>query len=338
MSSELLEVKNLTVEYELKDSTIKAVSNASFSIEANEYFGVVGESGCGKSTLAKSILGGLDNNGRISSGSIVYKGRDIQHYSEGELNDEIRWKEISYIPQSAMNCLDPIMRVSDQAIEIANVHTNWSKTKTLDRLKDLFDIVGLSQSRIDDYPHQMSGGMQQRVVIALSLLLNPSLIIADEPTTALDVIMQDQILFHLDEIKEYTDVSMMLITHDISVVFETCDTILVMHGGQVAENASVQTIKDDPRHPYSIMLQRAFPDIRFPNRELEVIEGKPPEVEGNLDYCTFKDRCPLVIDKCRHEEPPLTQYGDSSLHHVACFRQDDVSSLKNTSTKNSQIN
>ena len=327
MSEPLIEVENLDIEYNLGNSTLKAVTDASFTIDENEFFGLVGESGSGKSTVAKSIIGGLDENGEVTSGTIRYKGEEIQDYSDQQFSENIRWKEISLIPQASMNSLDPIMRIDRQAVELADTHTDWSEEEAVDRLHELFEIVGLPKERVYDYPHQFSGGMQQRAIIALALFLKPSLLIADEPTTALDVIMQDQVLKHLDEIKETQDISMILITHDISVVFETCDSLSVLHGGHIAEEGDIEAVYDEPRHPYTILLQEAFPDIRFPDRELGVIEGKPPELTGEVDFCTFADRCPWAYEECRQGLPPLEQLDNDTDHLTSCLRSDEMESL-----------
>lgn len=327
MTEPLLEVENVDITYRMNSDDVHAVTNASFTIGPNEYFGLVGESGCGKSTLAKSVIRGLDSNGEISSGTIRYKGREIQDFSEKEYNEEIRWKEIAVIPQAAMNSLNPLAKLSDQAIEIAQVHTDWSAEKAVDRLKELFDIVGLPQSRVTDYPHQFSGGMKQRAIIAMSLLLNPSLIIADEPTTALDVIMQDQFLKHIDDLRDERDLALLLITHDIAVVFETCDSMAVMHGGQIAERGTTKEVFSTPRHPYTILLQESFPDARYPDRELEVIEGSPPALRDEVDYCTFAGRCPWAEQECQEALPPVESLNRNDSHAVSCFRSDEMESL-----------
>jgi len=224
-----------------------------------------------------------------------------------------------------MNSLDPLQRVGEQAVEIAQVHTDMSEDEALDQFAEMFEIVGLQESRIDDYPHQFSGGMQQRAVIALALFLEPSMLIADEPTTALDVIMQDQVFKHLDEIKKETDTSMLMITHDISLVFESCHKMAIMHAGQTAEVGTVTDIFDSPRHPYSILLQEAFPDARYPDRDLEIIEGNPPQNLGEVDYCTFADRCPWAVEDCHREAPPLEQIEDEANEHLAaCIRKDEI--------------
>jgi oligopeptide/dipeptide ABC transporter ATP-binding protein len=327
MSDPLLEVENLTIQYDTPDGPLTAASDVSFTVEDGEYFGLVGESGSGKSTVAKALVGGLDSNGQIASGTIRYDGQEIQDFSQVDFNREIRWKEVSLIPQSSMNNLDPVQRISEQAIEIARTHTDLGKEEALDRFAEMFEIMGLPPGRIREYPHQFSGGMQQRAIIALALFLEPSLIIADEPTTALDVIMQDQIFKHLDEIKEDLETSMLLITHDISLVFESCDHMGVMHGGQLAELGTVYDIYDEPRHPYSILLQEAFPDIEDPERELGSIEGAPPRNIGEVAECSFVDRCPWAVEECKQGAPPMNPVDGNNEHRAACIRQDEVHEL-----------
>ncbi|KAB1190435.1 ATP-binding cassette domain-containing protein [Haloferax sp. MBLA0076] len=324
MGAPLLEVEDLTIQYKTSSGPVTAVSGVTFTVEEAEYFGLVGESGCGKSTIAKSLIGGLDENGSIVGGTIKYRGEEIQDFSDAQLSERIRWKEISLIPQSSMNNLDPLQRVSEQAVEIARTHSDMSKAEALERFGELFETVGLQPSRIHDYPHQFSGGMQQRAVIALALFMEPSLIIADEPTTALDVIMQDQIFKYLDAMKDEFETSMLLITHDISLVFESCQSMAVMHGGQLAETGTVVDLYDTPRHPYSILLQEAFPDIEDPNRELGTIDGTPPRIIGDVNVCTFVDRCPWAIEDCHTAAPPLEQVEGDSRHGVSCFRMDEV--------------
>ena len=326
-NNSLLEIENLGIEYGTQGGSLHAVSDASFSIGANEYFGLVGESGCGKSTIAKTILNNLDANGRVSGGEIRYKGTNLLDLTDKEYNERFRWNEISIIPQSAMNSLNPIDRISNQAWEIAEAHTDWTKQETLDELRTLFDVVGLPESRIHDYPYQFSGGMKQRAVIALSFLLKPSLVVADEPTTALDVIMQDQFLKYVDEVREVRDSAILMITHDIAVVFELCDTMGVMHGGQVAETGTTEHIVDNPRHPYSILLQQAFPDHRFPDRTLEEITGAPPSLTQEVDFCTFVDRCPWAQPECSEGAPPLESINERGSHRVACKREQEMDSL-----------
>jgi len=326
MTDNLFEFENVTIQYETPRGPLTAVTDASFSIQEGEFFGLVGESGCGKSTIAKSIIGALDDNGYIESGTVRYKGTEIQDYSEKEFNNKIRWKEISWIPQGSMNSLDPLERLVDQAHEIAKIHSNLSKEETRRRFEEMFEVMGLSPERVTDYPHQFSGGMEQRAIIALALFLEPAMIIADEPTTALDVIMQDQIFKYLSNIQEQTDTSLMLITHDISLVFESCEKLAIMHAGLVAETGQTRELYDNPRHPYSILLQAAFPDHRYPGRELETIEGHPPELIGEVDFCSFADRCPWATEDCRDGAPPLEPVGGGTDtdHMVACIRHEEI--------------
>jgi oligopeptide/dipeptide ABC transporter ATP-binding protein len=333
MTESLLELDDLSIKYRVDDGSISAVTDASFTVEQGRYHGLVGESGCGKSTIAKALLGGLDANGEITSGVVRYRGEEIQDMTQQELNKKIRWDEIALIPQSAMNSLDPIQKISTQAIELADVHTGMPADEARDRLRELFDIVGLQPSRIEDYPFEFSGGMQQRAIIAFALLLEPSLLIADEPTTALDVIMQDQVFAYLDRVREEIDTSMLLITHDISVVLESCDDLTVMHAGQIAETGSVIDVYESPLHPYFILLKDAFPDIQHPNQTLSIIEGDPPQLRGEVDYCTFVDRCPWATDECRQGMPALESIeGQSADHKASCIRKDE--SLNQQYTEN----
>jgi oligopeptide/dipeptide ABC transporter ATP-binding protein len=332
----LLEVEDLSITYRTGNDDVRAITEASFTIENGEYLGLVGESGSGKSTIAKAIIGGLDPNAEIVSGTIRLNGEEIQSFSDVDFSEEIRWNKISYIPQASMDSLDPIMRISDQAQELAEIHTEWTDKKALDRLKELFKVVGLPQARIHDYPHEFSGGMEQRALIALALLLNPSMIIADEPTTALDVIMQDQILQYLEEIKTEVDLSILLITHDISVVFETCDSVAVLHGGQVAESGPATALFDRPAHPYTYLLQRAFPDIRAPHQELQTIGGKPPELKSEVTECTFAERCPWAVSDCRTSAPPLEEAGETGDHVTSCIRHEEIEEIGETDRANSK--
>jgi len=324
MSQPVLEVSDLTIQYSTESGPVTAVSDASFTIDEGEYFGLVGESGCGKSTLARAVIGGLDDNGQITSGSIRVNGEEIQDYTTEEMNDRIRWKSISFIPQSSMNNLDPLLRIENQAQKLAEIHSDMSPEEASDRLAEMFEIVGLSKSRISDYPHQFSGGMQQRAVIAMALFLDPDLIVADEPTTALDVIMQDQMFKYLDEVREELDTSMMLITHDMSLIYENCNKLAIMHSGQVAEYGYTDTVLAEPRHPYSIQLKQAFPDVHKPDKELATVKGSPPQMMGEVDYCTFVDRCPWATEECSMDAPVQQEISDDGLHTAACFRLDEV--------------
>lgn len=319
----LLEVDGLTVEYRTNEGPLTAVSDVSFEINSGEFFGLVGESGCGKSTLLKAITGSLDSNGEITGGTVRYKG-ESERLAESE-NQGLPWSEIAWIPQASMSSLDPIQTIGKQAKRIGRTHTDLSDEAILDRLRDMFEIVGLPESRINDYPHEFSGGMIQRALIALALFLKPGLVLADEPTTALDVIMQDQVLKFIENAKYETDTSMMLITHDISVVFESCDRMGIMHSGQLCEIADVSDIFDDPNHPYTIMLQQAFPDIQHFDRRLKTIPNAPPRTFGSVDYCTFADRCPVANEDCRRVRPMMEPVSENDASHgVACHYTEDA--------------
>ncbi len=335
----LLDVRNLTIEYETERGAITAASDVSFTVNESEYFGLAGESGSGKSTIIKSIMGGLDSNGKIASGEVYYKDYAIHEMSEKELNENIRWNEISWIPQSSMNSLDPLKRVSKQATDIAARSRNYSEKEALEKFKKMFEMVGIQQSRIHDYPHQFSGGMQQRAIIALALFLEPKLIIADEPTTALDVLMQDQIFSHLMSLREEFNTSAIIVTHDISLIFESCDSMALMHAGQMAEIGTVKEVHQNPRHPYALMFQNAFPDIRYPNQELEIIDGHPPEMLGDTDYCSFVDRCPWATEECREERPSETvvKRNGEKTHKIRCFHGEKAyKEYKSKHKKNNQ--
>ncbi|PSP87639.1 ABC transporter ATP-binding protein [Halobacteriales archaeon QS_4_66_20] len=326
MSEQLLQVDDLSVRYHTASGPVAAVSDVSFSIDEGEYFGLVGESGSGKSTAAMAIMGGLASNGEVTSGSISYRGEDITDLSERELREKLRWKEVAWIPQGSMSSLDPMMRLHEQALGVGRRHSDLSDEEIGGKFRDMFEVVALQRERATEYPHQFSGGMQQRALIALALFLEPSLIIADEPTTALDVIMQDQVFKYLDAAREELATSMLLITHDISLVFESCDRMGVMHAGQLAESGSVRDVYDSPRHPYTFLLQGSFPDIRYPERDLEVIEGDPPQLLGDVAECTFADRCPFAVEECRELAPPLepVEAGEDPDHRVACIRSEEA--------------
>lgn len=329
MVEPLLEIEDCTVQYRTNKGMLTAVSDVSLSIEQGEYFGVVGESGCGKSTLTKAILGGLDKNGEIISGKIRYKGQQIQEMSSDELNKKIRWKEISWIPQGSMSSLDPTKPVKKHALDIAHSHTDLTDTEALEKFQEMFEVVGLQEERMTDYPFQFSGGMQQRVLIALSLFLEPSMIIADEPTTSLDVIMQDNIFKYIEDIKDI-GTTLMLITHDISLVYESCDRMAIMHAGQLAEVGTTEDVYAAPHHPYSILLQETYPDIREPNKELSSLGGNPPQLFGDVNSCTFVDRCPWSVEDCSSSAPKLEGVQTNATerpHVVSCFRRNETQEL-----------
>lgn len=321
----LLKVKNLNIEYKTEGGNLQAVSDINFELKKGERIGLVGESGCGKTTLAKSLMRLLPENGEIVHGEIIFKGENLVNKTMEEIRKH-RWKDISMVAQSSMNALNPVYRVGDQIIEAIQAHSRVSKRKAIERSEELFRMVGLERKRLQSYPHQMSGGMKQRAIIAMALALEPALIIADEPTTALDVIMQDRILNQIIQLQKEVNSSMVFITHDISVVSETCNTILVMYGGKVVEQASTRDFFKNPYHPYTLGLQNAFPSITDIGEELISIPGTPPNLLDPQPGCRFQDRCPFATDVCKEVAPDLSEVSEG--HFVACHYTDKVDEFR----------
>jgi len=314
----MLEVEDLEVYYDTEAGAVKAVDGVSFQIEEGENIGIVGESGCGKSTLAKAIIGILPQNGYINSGEIRFRGEDLTDLPE-KRRRALRWDEVSMIAQSAMNALNPVYTIREQIVEAFDTHyPEMSSQDQQETIDEMFELVGLDQERQTDYPHQFSGGMRQRAMIAMALALEPSLILADEPTTALDVIMQDQILKRISSIQDDIKSSMMVITHDVAVVAETCDRVVVMYAGQLAEEGPAEQIFGKPYHPYTIGLKSAFPNIQERDQDLVSIGGNPPELTDPPTGCRFHTRCPLATQECTEEFPEARHNGDlrTYCHHV----------------------
>jgi oligopeptide/dipeptide ABC transporter ATP-binding protein len=314
----LLDIRDVSIEYQLEKGTLEAVSEVSLAVEAGETVGIVGESGCGKTTMTKSILGLLDDNGAISGGEITYKGETISEFSEPRLREEIRWQEVSYIPQNAMASLDPVHTVGAQMKEVIRAHTDQTKKEAHDRSAELFERVGLEAARLRDYPHELSGGQRQRVTIALSLALTPSLIIADEPTTGLDVVVQDEIMNLLDEIQQDIGCAILFVTHDMSVIAEVSDRVVVMYAGRTAEVGSITDVFVDSAHPYTIGLQNAFPKMEYAPAfdSLVSIPGSPPDLSDPPHGCRFADRCPWSTAECIEHHPPEVEVDDG--HTIEC--------------------
>jgi len=313
----LLEIKELTTYYETMRGYVKAVEKASFNVEKGEGVGLAGESGCGKTTVALSILRLLPPNGKIMHGQILYKGKDLVKMDEKTLRKKIRWKEISLIFQGAMNALNPVYKISDQIIEAIRTHEpNINKREAKERVKKLFELVGIDPSRVDNYPHEFSGGMRQRAMIAMALACNPSLVIADEPGTALDVIVQAQVLKLMRDLKEKLNLSLILITHDLSIISEVCEKMVVMYAGQVVEAGDIITMFKKPLHPYTQGLIRAFPSIKEKKRKMSSIPGMPPDLLNPPSGCRFRLRCKHAMDICEREAPQLIEV--SKGHVVAC--------------------
>jgi oligopeptide/dipeptide ABC transporter ATP-binding protein len=313
----LLSVQGLTVHYSTVRGIVHAVDGVTFDLEEGENLGLVGESGCGKSTIAKSLLRILPPNASIAGGHIIIRGTDIIPLKGNEVN-KIRWKEISIISQSAMNALNPVYNIEYQIVEIFRLRWALKRNEAIEKAVELFECVGLDRARLKEYPHQFSGGMRQRVVIAMALALNPSVIIADEPTTALDVIIQDQVLKNIYDLQKKFNKSIVLITHDISIVAETCDKIAVMYAGKLMEYGDIRSIFRSPYHPYTIGLLNAFPSLLGGEKNLISIPGFPPNLIRPPEGCRFCGRCPFSIPRCKEEEPGMIRIDTS--HVAACHR------------------
>jgi len=323
----LLNIEDLKTYYTVESRQIQAVDGVSLELEERETLGLVGESGSGKTTIAKSIIRLMPDNGEIVDGEITYKDTNVLELSDRELRKQIRWQEISMIPQNAMSGFDPVYTVGKQIVEAIRYHEpNTSKEEARQRARTLFDDLGLEEDRINDYPHQFSGGMAQRAMIALALCLRPSLLLADEPTTALDVVIQDRILATIKEMQRELNSAMILVTHDMSVVSETCDTIAVCYAGRVVEKADTRTIIKSPRHPYTLGLRNAFPDITADEEDLVSIPGSPPELIEPDEGCRFAPRCPFAEETCWNETPEPQEFEDG--HIVECHRADEVDYIR----------
>jgi len=321
----LLEVKNLKVYYKTTKGIVQAVDDVTFSLEEGENLGLVGESGCGKTTAVKAILRLFPTNIAHVSGTLEYSGQNILQMTFDELS-RIRWKEISMIPQSAMNALDPVYTIENQILEALQTHDKISYPEALQKIYGLFDLVGLEKSRLKDYPHQLSGGMVQRACIAMALVCSPKIILADEPTTALDVVVQDNILQRINELHKKIGASMVLSSHDISVIAETCDRVAVMYAGQFIEYASSRRIFGNPFHPYTLGLQQAFPNIKGTKKRLIAIKGYPPNLINPHRGCRFASRCPFRKEACVAKDPPLVEV--EPLHFSRCIRSDAIDEIR----------
>ena len=314
MSEKLLEVKGLKAYYRTRGNPVRAVDDVSFYVRHDEIFGIAGESGCGKSTLALAITRLLKPPGYIEGGEVLYNGINLVELDEEELR-RIRWKEISYIPQSSMNALNPVKNVKDQIADAIKAHEEHVEDEEIDeRIEELLTSVGLAPEVARMYPHELSGGMRQRVIIAMSIALNPRLIIADEPTTALDVVVQRGIIQLLEDVKERLKSSIILITHDMAVHAELVDRLAVMYAGKIVEIGDVKAAFRDPLHPYAKALIEAIPSIKG-RKMLKGLPGFPPDLRNPPPGCRFAPRCPYAMDVCRRVEPRLIKISD---RYVAC--------------------
>jgi oligopeptide/dipeptide ABC transporter ATP-binding protein len=311
----LLVVEGLTTHFRLGSEIVHAVDDVSFTLADGEALGIAGESGCGKTTTALSLLRLLPSNAEVVAGSVKLFGIDLQTKSDNAIR-RYRWREISIIFQGAMNALNPVQRIGDQIAEPMIERQGLSKAAAATRAGELLELVGIPRARGKAYPHELSGGMRQRAMIAMALACDPAVIIGDEPTTALDVMVQAQILELLEDLREKLGLSLILITHDLSVLAETCDRVMIMYAGRVAEEGPVGTVYRTPRHPYTQMLLAAFPDVSSGRRDLGTIPGSPPDLRTPPPGCRFHPRCPAAMDVCRTEVPLEVTFDDRV--RVAC--------------------
>lgn len=309
----VLDVKNLTTHYLLGEKRVKAVEDASFTIDKQETLGLAGESGCGKTTTAYSIMRILPENGRIVGGQVLLDGDDLISKPMKEMR-KIRWKSASIVFQYAMNAFNPVLRIGNQIIEVMREKYDITESDAKEKVADLFDEVGLEPERMMDYPHEFSGGMVQRAIIAQALSCDPKLIIADEPVTALDVIVQNKILDLLRSLQKKYDLGVLFITHDLSVVAENCDSTAIMYAGNIVEKSTTSNVFNRSLHPYSHKLIGAFPSVSGPKKRLEFIPGTPPNLINPPSGCKFHPRCPYAQDICKVEIP---EYREVNPGHFA---------------------
>lgn len=318
----ILEVKNLRTYFFTPFGTVKAVDGVSFEMKKGQALGLVGESGCGKTTIAYSIMRLIPLPGRIVDGEVFLKGENILEIDEKNFK-KYRWKELSMVFQGAMAAFNPLYKIGNQISEAMLYHMDINKEDAMVRSGELLELVGIDKDRVNNYPWELSGGMRQRAMIAMALAANPTILVADEPTTALDVIVSGQIMDLIKSIRDKLDLTMLLITHDISVVAQTCDEVAVMYAGKLVEKASVTEIFKNSFHPYTTALIHAFPNIQGPNRELTGIPGNPLDLMNPPEGCRFAARCFYAKDNCRVDEPPLEELENK--HFVACHYWKEIS-------------
>lgn len=316
----ILEVKELETTFFTDSGNVAAVDFISFSIHEGEVLAIVGESGCGKSVTSLSIMGLVPSPpGKITHGEILLNGKDISKYSDKEMR-KIRGNDIAMIFQEPMTSLNPLFTIGNQLVEAILIHnTKWSKKQATERAIEMMKLVGLPRPKalIKEYPHQLSGGMRQRVMIAMALVCNPKVLIADEPTTALDVTIQAQILKLMRDLNERLQTAVLLITHDLGVVAETCSRVIVMYAGQIVEEAPVNEVFKNPKHPYTKGLLQSVPDMRYKKDLLYSIPGNVPKPGSITTGCRFAARCEYAFDRCTEENPML--YEASMVHKARCF-------------------
>jgi peptide/nickel transport system ATP-binding protein len=311
---QLLSIEDLAVHYFTLKGDVKAVDGVSFHVDRGEVLGLAGESGCGKTTAAQAIMRIIPAPGRITRGHIFFANSDLVSLSE-EAMRRVRWKCISMVFQGAMNSLNPVLSIGEQIAEAIVTHEGEGWAQARARAKRLLGLVGIDPSRANDFPHEFSGGMKQRAVIAMALACNPDIVIADEPSTALDVLVQARILELMKQLKKELNISMILISHDLSIIANMCDNVAIMYAGKIVEQSSVKEVFHNPKHPYTQMLLEAFPSLKG-SKKLVSIPGDPPNLLHPPSGCRFHPRCPYAFDRCRQEEPEPLKVAEK--HLVSC--------------------
>ena len=318
----LVEIEGLVVEYPVADGSVRAVDAVSLAIHPGEIVGLAGESGCGKSTVAHSLLRILKPPGHITGGRVLFGDQDVLALSPSKLR-RFRWRNVSIVFQSAMNSLNPVMRIGDQFIDMFKAHERVRKAEAFGRSGELMQLVGIDPARLRAYPHELSGGMRQRVVIAMALALNPELLIMDEPTTALDVVVQREILREIETLQRELGFAVLFITHDLSLLVEFSDRIAIMYAGKIVELGPARGLFERPLHPYTVGLMQSFPPLVGERRRLLGIPGSPPDLREPPPGCRFHPRCPRAEKKCTTDEPRLAAWGTGE--RVACHFPGEVS-------------
>ena len=324
-----LDVRDLSVRYRTDRGEALALSGVSLAVPGAENLGLVGESGCGKSTFLKAVMGVLPDNADILDGEVILEGEDMIAATPDRQRAR-RWKDISMITQSALNALDPVHRVGDQIIDAIRTHEKVSRRDAVARIKELFELVGVDPKRYREFPHQFSGGMRQRAIIAMALVLNPSVVLADEPTTSLDVIVQDQIFRRIRALQDQFGFSILLVTHDLALVIENCERIAVMYGGVIVEEGPTDQVVNTPFHPYTLGLKNALPDLTS-DVEPIAIPGTPPDLIDPPKGCRFAPRCPFAQATCHTTPPAIQSVGvraPGNGHRAACHRVDDIERIR----------
>ena len=319
MADILLDIRDLSVVYATEDGVVRALNKATLQLHKGETLGLVGETGAGKTTLARGIMRLVPQPpGKITSGEVIYDGTDLLKLPEREMR-QLRGRQISMIFQDPMTSLNPVMTVGHQIQEVITTHhPHLSKEEARKQAEEMLEMVGISASRYDDYPHQFSGGMKQRVVIAIALACNPQLLIADEPTTALDVTIQAQVLEMIHDLKRKNNTAMLLITHDLGVVAQNCDSVAIIYAGEVVEYGTLRQVYKQIMHPYTEGLFNSVPSLETTAKRLAAIDGMMPDPTVLPQGCKFADRCKYATERCRKEEPALVEMSDG--HKVRCFR------------------